>query len=86
MEYLMSWFKKKICKHKFNTNDLQLTNIPKLEKPKDGDYRDWQKYFKEIYEHESVTKRVEWPCCECGQVFYAHCGLDVLKHGKIVQV
>ncbi len=22
-------------------------------------------------------KRVAWPCCKCGKVFRAHCGLDI---------
>ena len=28
--------------------------------------------------------RVEWPCQRCGEVFTAHCGLDIVpKHGYI---
>jgi len=29
-------------------------------------------------------ERVEWPCCKCGKIFRAHCGLDITpKHGSV---
>ena len=28
-------------------------------------------------EFEDTDKRVIWPCCKCGKVFTAHCGLDI---------
>ena len=76
---------KQTCAHEFSLTDLRLTGIPELEKPTTNGYAEWEKYFREIYTHESVTKRVAWPCCKCGEVFYAHCGLDVYKHGTAQQ-
>jgi hypothetical protein len=77
---------KRKCAHEFALADLRLTGIPELEKPTTNGYVEWEKYFREVYTHDSTTKRVEWPCCKCGEVFYAHCGLDVYKHGTAQQV
>lgn len=45
----------------------------------------WEAYYKERDKHISETNRVMWPCCKCGQIFYAHCGLDISpKYGSIV--
>ena len=70
-------FKRIICVHKFAIEDMELTNIPELEKPEGRGYDEWSKYFSEYYEHDSITKRVKWPCDKCGKIFYAHCGLDI---------
>ena len=76
---------KQTCAHEFALTDLRLTGIPELENPTTNRYAEWEKYFREIYTHESVTKRMAWSCCKCGEVFYAHCGLDVYKHGTAQQ-
>jgi hypothetical protein len=77
-------FRRSVCAHEFHLSDLQKTGIPPLETPIDRhDYRGWMTYYCNIYTHPSVTERVEWPCVKCGKVFRAHCGLDVLSHGKI---
>ena len=73
-------FKRK-CKHEFALDDLRRTGIPEPEKPHGNDYKEWCEYFGKRYDHDSVTKRVAWPCAKCGEVFYAHCGLDIYKHG-----
>ncbi|SPF56584.1 hypothetical protein SBF1_9290003 [Candidatus Desulfosporosinus infrequens] len=35
------------------------------------------------YNHPNFKKRVQWKCHKCGEIFFAHCGLDILKLGKI---
>lgn len=77
------FLRKVVCQHEFMIKDLKLTGIPDLPPPTTNDYGLWQKYFEEVYTHESHTKRVSWPCCKCGKVFYAHCGLDIDKYGKL---
>jgi hypothetical protein len=80
LAWQLGLFKRK-CKHEFSLDDFRLTGIPELEAPKGNDYFEWCEYFSKRYEHESVTKRVMCPCAICGQVFYAHCGLEVYKYG-----
>lgn len=73
------------CSHTFLLKDLRSTNIPELPKPKTNDYFEWQKYYAEIYDHPSVTRRVMWPCSKCGKVFYAAYGLAIAPHqGEII--
>jgi hypothetical protein len=74
---------KRFCKHEFVLADLALTNIPELEKPKVNDYQAWVEYYKGIFQHESFTKRVKWPCKKCGKVFYAHCGIDIYHRNTV---
>jgi hypothetical protein len=73
------------CKHTFDMVDLEQTGIPELEPPETRGYEEWERYFTAIYKHESVTRRVKWPCSKCGKVFYAHCGLDIAHEGNIVR-
>ena len=73
------------CRHKFDMADLKQTGIPELEPPKTRGYKEWERYHTEIYKHDSVTKRVRWPCAKCGKVFYAHCGLDIGHEGNIIR-
>lgn len=75
-----------VCSHKFLLKDLALTGIPQPLKPESKwNYDAWAKYNNELYNGESFTKRVKWPCRKCGKVFYAHCGLDISPHyGPIV--
>ena len=80
LKRLLGRFKRK-CKHEFALNDLRLTGIPEPEKPTGNDYKAWCEYFGKRYDHDSFTKRVAWPCAKCGEVFYAHCGLDIYKYG-----
>jgi hypothetical protein len=73
------------CFHEFNFYDIKLTNIPMPPEPERTDYRGWEKYYSNFYKCEAITKRVEWKCCKCGNVFYAHCGLDITpKYGRMV--
>ena len=84
---LVRYFRKNTCKHEFDLADLNKTNIPPLEQPASkSDYCGWVEYFKNVYNHDSVTKRVMWPCWKCGKIFFAHCGLDIIPtHGKCVR-
>ncbi len=66
-------------KHDFNLDDLELTGFDPLKEPDNNDYDEWAKYYSEIYNHKSHTMRVKWPCRKCGEVFYAHCGIDILN-------
>jgi hypothetical protein len=75
---MFSWFKKKICSHEFEISDIQLTGIPDLAMPKwDSSYAEWETYHKSYYKCDGVTKRVSCKCRKCGNVFFAHCGLDL---------
>ena len=76
---------RKSCSHEFRLKDLQLTGIPELPEPKAKDYKAWQQYYSEIYKHDSHTKRVSLNCRKCGEIFYAHCGLDIISKGKIAR-
>ncbi len=80
----MNWLKKfakirlRSCKHEFYLDDLKRTEIPEPERPANGDgYEAHIKWHREIYTHPSYTERVEWACFKCGQIFRAHCGLDI---------
>lgn len=82
---LKSIFRKK-CKHEFDTNGLYQTGIVYPKKPKDPTLQERIDYINGIYTCDAHTKRVAWPCAICGEVFYAHCGLDIIpKHGKIIR-
>lgn len=72
------FLKKKKCKCCFYIEDIELTNYAPLEKPKHGEgYGAWKRYYSEIYKHRSHTQRVRCPCFKCGEVRFAHCGLDL---------
>lgn len=74
-----------VCSHEFRLPDLRLTGIPEPERPASySDRRAWEDYYNTIYGHPSVTKRVAWSCAKCHKIFYAHCGLDILSHGRPV--
>ena len=78
-------FRIPLCHHEFRYEDLKKTGIADLEKPKNNDYLEWQKYYAEFYTHESVTKRIQWTCHKCSEVLYGHYGIGIAsKHGKIV--
>lgn len=81
---ILTRFKKTVCSHEFRLSDMKLTGLPELEKPLNNDYSAWKKYFNEIYEHDSIKKRVSLPCCKCGKMFYAQCGLDIISKGKVI--
>lgn len=85
IEKILNAFKKRVCSHEFRLSDMKLTGIPELEKPKDDDYAGWKKYYRDIYDHDSVKKRVSLPCCKCGEMFYAQCGLDIICKGKVIR-
>ena len=85
---LLDIFRRK-CKHEFALTDLKKTGIPQLEKSVTASYKEWEQYYHDIYTHDSHTKRVVWPCAKCGEIFYAHCGLDIYQYGtpqRIVHV
>lgn len=75
----------KKCQHEFRLCDMKLTGIPELAKPTSNDVHEWEKYFREIYTHDSLLKRVACPCNKCGKMFYAADGLSIISKGKVVQ-
>ena len=76
------WIRQSVCLHEFDLDDLQITDIPPPKKPENNDYAGWADYLATYYDSDYVTKRVMWPCCKCGKLFYACCGLDIYAHGK----
>jgi hypothetical protein len=77
--------KQELCKHEFELRDLHLTGISEPKLPSNGSgcqaFVDFQN---ELARGEAFTKRVVWPCSNCGKKFYAHCGLDISpKYGPI---
>ena len=38
--------------------------------------------LEDICGRESSGEDVTWVCWKCGKVFHAHCGLDILNHGR----
>lgn len=80
----MNWFRLfRSCSHQFNISNIEKTNIEPLEEPSYNNYQAWCKYYKEVYTHDSVTKRIKCSCDKCGKTFYAQCGLDL--PGKLIQ-
>lgn len=71
------------CNHEFALSDLHKTGIEPTPAPKTRGYEEWQEYFRLWNNEPAHSERVEWKCCKCGEIFRAHCGLDILKHGKI---
>jgi hypothetical protein len=83
---IVRWLRRKCCRHQFNLGDQQLTGIQEQERPADNaTYAEWMQWYQSRDKDPAHTKRVSWPCVKCGEVFYAHCGLDILsRHGKIM--
>jgi hypothetical protein len=80
----MKWLKQRFCRHRLALEDLHLTGIKPPEKPNRlAPYDDWRDYWDEYWHGEWVKKRVAWPCDRCGEVFYAHCGLDLYGKGRV---
>lgn len=74
---------KLLCNHEFKAKDIRLTNIAGPAKPAKNDgYKAWSEYLTAIYKHDSHTKRVSCNCAKCGELHYAHCGLDL--KGKLI--
>lgn len=85
VQRLVMWFKRRQCNHEFKIKDLTLTGIKPLKTPVSNDYHEWVEYFSKYYGHDSVTKRVWWPCHKCGKGFYSHCGLSItLENGFMI--
>ena len=81
---VVQWLRRKCCRHQFALCDQQLTGIQEQERPADNaTYADWMQWHQSRDKDPAHTKRVSWPCVKCGEVFYAHCGLDILRHGTI---
>lgn len=81
---LFGFLSLKLCKHEFCIDDIKLTGIPRLPKPKHGDgYQEWKVYLQAIYTHDSHTKRVKCNCDKCGELHYADCGLHL--KGKLIR-
>jgi hypothetical protein len=78
----MNWLRKLICSHEFRIKDIALTNIPLPAEPVNGSFNDWQEYHTNYYVAEGNTKRVSCACHKCGEIQYAHCGLDL--KGKLI--
>ena len=74
------------CNHEFLMKDMKQTGIKPLKLPESADTIGWIEYYKNIYTHESHTKRISWPCHKCKTVFYGSSGLSIeRKYGKIVR-
>ena len=72
-----------ICRHEFKISDIKMSRIPPLEKPKPDDgYTKWARWYRRIYNHPSITHRVNCKCHKCGKVEFANCGLDL--NGRLV--
>lgn len=74
--------KKVVCRHAFYLKDLKQTGIPKSTTPTSAiDFKAWQEYYRQLNNSKAPhhAKRVKWPCHKCGKVFYAHCGLDIIR-------
>lgn len=86
LERIKRHFTVKFCRHEFKYKDLVSTGIPELATPKNNDYFEWKEYYLKIYDHESITKRVQWTCHKCKETFYGAYGLQILSRtkGKIV--
>jgi hypothetical protein len=77
-------FRMAICRHEFRLSDLTDTNIAQPAKPPEGSgYYAWLDYYCGLSAHPANSERVKWACCKCGKEYRAHCGLDILNHGKI---
>ena len=64
---------------------MTLTGIQEQKRPaENATYAEWMEWHLGRDKDPAHTKRVSWPCAKCGEVFYAHCGLDILNHGKIM--
>ena len=74
----MFWRRFKGCEHEYYIEDIQLTGIKPPEKPESG-YFEWVEYLQSLYTHESHTKRISCKCFKCGEVAFAHCGLDLKR-------
>lgn len=75
------------CQHEFHLADLNLTGIPEPQMPRPlASREDWERWGNEVIcgQHPWHTERVSWCCRLCGEEFRAHCGLDILQHGKVV--
>ena len=70
------------CKHLFDYKDMGRTGFVVPETPKSPFLSDYIKYNEMVVHHISHTHRVFWGCSRCRRVFYAHCGLDILKFGR----
>lgn len=81
---MFNWFRNKTCSHVFEAKNIELTHIPELPKPKTRGYQEWWEYFDKVYDHDSIKKRIKCDCEKCGETFFAHCGLDLMKIGKLL--
>ena len=81
------YFKQGYCSHEFSSSggDITLTGIELPPRPDvKTDFKghmEWLYY--DVLESEGYKKRVYCGCRKCGKGFYAHCGLDLAKHGKL---
>ena len=81
----MRWnFWRRKCAHEFRLSDMKQTGILLPVKPSTNSFEAWTAYYRTVGQHPSHLKRISWPCRKCGEVFNAHCGLDILQHGKPV--
>jgi hypothetical protein len=82
--WFRSWLNEKLktrrqkrCNHAFDLGDLKQTGIEPPTIHKDATLQEKIRFNQNLSKHPSHTERVIWPCCKCGKVFYAHCGLDI---------
>lgn len=82
---MVRWLRWKFCRHEFRWDDLKQTGIKEQERPADNaSYDEWLQWHINTIKEPAFTHGVSWPCVKCGRTFYAHCGLDILRHGKIM--
>lgn len=74
-----------VCRHEFRLAELTYTGILQPAKPAiNAGYAAWLDYYLGLSEHPANSQRVSWPCAKCGKEFRAHCGLDILSRGKMI--
>lgn len=88
IEKIKRYFTVKVCSHEFLYKDLKATGILEPDKPKSNDYKEWQNYYFNVYDMNSVfiKKRIQWTCHKCNETFYGPYGLAILSDtkGKVV--
>ena len=45
----------------------------------------WHTFDMADLKSRDVDGNVSWACSKCGKIYIAHCGLDILSHGKPIQ-
>jgi len=80
------WPFKAKCSHEFISGQgITLTGIKYPDEPHSiHDYFEWVEWYKHVYTCDAHVNRVYGECHKCGKGFYAHCGIELQKYGKLV--